>query len=933
MKSFFQLCGRATRTLGSWIFSFVLWTFWLALAALLVVQIYIATARELEVPGFVLRRIEAKLAESGLRATFDRTSFDPTGRVLMQNVKLFLPSFAEPIVTVRSAYVRVNPLMLIVGRAEPREILLENATATVPAMLSPTGKPEPLLQNLHLSLEPANRSLAIRQCNATIAGVTVNARGTLPLPRERQKSSPDAVSEFFAKKFAPLCREAVTWSEQLTALGEPAVELEFAPSESGAIAIGIAVQVREVELQQPVALRAREIRATTRLLLFGDAPSTDAEITVGELQLPEKIAVRGLRAQVFGRVRLDQPGFDFREVTATVEHVEAEGTDTTGISAQLFPRPLPRVDGRIVAHVLGEAVVLNAETDYTARTAHVNLRGRLSPDALTLIHARTGADVKKYFDYDTFTAERADVFFDAGWKFAKLTADVRMPVVRAYGIGMSDAFAKVELAGDRVFVPDVFARVGQNFARGSYEHDLKTHEFRFLLDGRLRPLDISPWFHDWWPNFFHQFDFTAAAPVANVDVQSAWREGGKARVFIFVDVDKPIIRETPLDHVRTRLFVRPAYYDALETVITRGEGLARGRATYIADPATNDWQSVDLGIDSSLDLKTTEKLLTPIADKVLQPFTLEKSPQIKATGTFSGEAAPHGAHDKLHLEARSSGGFRFYQFPLHDVSFTISLDDDNLVVDQVKALLAGGSASGRARVSGAGEQRRLGFDFALRDAQLGQVAGAVEEFFASQEKRPPAPPGKFIQQKANVRLTLAASAEGDYDNAMSYHGGGNVTLEGAEIGEVPLLGSLSELLKFTALKFNEAQASFKVEGSTLLLPEVKLRGANSAIDAYGEYFIDRHELEISAKLRPLQESDGLIKSVVGAVLSPISHAFEVKLSGTLEKPHWALALSSANPLKALTTNETEKSRSPETDGHSPDGSAASAPVQPTAAKP
>ncbi len=150
-----------------------------------------------------------------------------------------------------------------------------------------------------------------------------------------------------------------------------------------------------------------------------------------------------------------------------------------------------------------------------------------------------------------------------------------------------------------------------------------------------------------------------------------------------------------------------------------------------------------------------------------------------------------------------------------------------------------------------------------------------------------------------MKLDFAASAEGFYDDPFSFRGDGNVALHGAEIGEVPLLGTLSELLKFTALRFTEARGNFKIEGTKVVFPKVELRGANSTIDAHGDYALDKRTLDFNAKIFPFQESESLLKSVVGAVLTPLSNAFEVRLTGSLEKPEWAFVMGPTNFLRAL----------------------------------
>ena len=76
MKPWLQLCVGGARACVSSAVAFSIWAVWLALALLLVAQIYIVTSSELAVPGFLLRRLEGSLADSGLRLTFGGTFLD-----------------------------------------------------------------------------------------------------------------------------------------------------------------------------------------------------------------------------------------------------------------------------------------------------------------------------------------------------------------------------------------------------------------------------------------------------------------------------------------------------------------------------------------------------------------------------------------------------------------------------------------------------------------------------------------------------------------------------------------------------------------------------------------------------------------------------------------------------------------------------------------
>lgn len=934
MSRWSQLCAQTARLGLSWAGSFVRWTLWLGLCILLAFQIYVVSVSELALPEFVLRRLEAKLEESGLRATFSRTSFDPVGRVLMENVALSLPAYAEPVATARAVFVQFNPLMLVVGQAEPLEIRIMDASVAVPAMLSTTGRPVELVTDLDATLEPGEKAFIIRQLSTRVAGVAVSAQGTVLLPR-RTTAAPLTIGGTIIREFPTMARQALAWSQQVERFEDPKINLELAPSESGATSINVTLLARAARLDQPAAVQVTALRASTRVLLLENAPTTWIEVSAAEIKMGNDVAIYRIHANVYGRLQSNGLRFDMREIALTADAVRAAGIPLSGISAQLFPRPYPFFEVIATANLFDKPLSVSGQTDLLAGTANVMAQGDLSPRILDALSERLEVRVQRFFDFESLAIDRAEVRFGEKWAFEKLLASVRVDGINAFGVRMTDGMAVVELDPQRFYAPEAFARVGDNFASGSYEQNFSTLEFRFLLAGQLRPLAISPWFREWWPNFFQQLEFPAAPPEASVDVRGFWKEGHRTSVFVQADALKPIIRGADFDRVRTRLFIRPGFIDGLDVMGFRPEGDVRGRFTYVIDRDASKWRSLDLALDSNVDLAIASKIVGPMLIPVLKPFQLTAVPRLTVAGRFTGPGAPEGIHRKVQVDARTVGGFRFYNFPLQDVSFRATLDDDDLTVEEIEAVFAGGASAGRAQVMGLSNERRLGFDVQVRDASLGQAAATLQAFLAQQKGQLAPPVGKFVQEKANVRLDFAASAEGRYNDPFSFHGAGNATLQGAELGEVSLLGALSELLSFTTLRFNTAQTNFRIDGAKLVFSEVKLQGANAAIDARGTYALDRRDLDFNAKLFPFQESENVFKSVVGAVLSPLSNVFEVKLSGSLDKPEWALLLGPTNFLRSLASDALEGKGLPAADpaATTPPTPANSAPPDSTAPAP
>lgn len=883
-----------------------LWTLWLGLAVLFVAQLYVMSTSELAVPQFLLRRLERKVAESGLRLTFARTRFDPTGRVLVEEVRLSLPQFPEPVVTARTVYLKLDPWLLALGQFEPRAIQFTGLSVAVPAMLSPSGRAEAIVRDFDGTLLPSRQQIGISQLNGHLADIAVSIRGAVSLAALPRGGAGSPRTEFVATQFPRWCRLATGLVEQLDALENPSLHLELAASDAQGALVDATLIARRLRLTTPLAAQLSDLRVVTHLPLLGEAPTVShLELDAAEVTLPLEARAENVHAALTGRF---QPGgfrFEPGTLRVTADRATASGFSAEALSAELTPQPLPRLQAEVLARIMGEPLAVRAAADFTERSAVLNFAGALSPRVLDPLSQKLGTDVRKYFDFAALACEAGEARLGAGWKFEKLTAQVALRDIDAYHVRMEEGRAAIELAPDRFFSPDAWARIGHNFARGSYEHDLKTQQYRFLLDGRLNPVDISGWFREWWPRFFEQFQFPAGPPLASVDVSGFWRESRRTTVFVFADATKPTIRGAAFDRVRTRLFIRPAFFDGLELLATHGTGLASGTFTYAADPETHAWRRLDLALTSNLDPALASRIIGPASEKLWAQFHFAQPPALKLRGRMDGPAAPEGEHQWWQIEGRTAGEFRFHGFPLEDVALTAALHDDDITIEQMEAKVAGGVATGHAKVWGTGEGRRVGFDYSLKNASLGLVAGALQRYAAELNHREPAPAGKFVQEKANVRLDLSASAEGRYADPFSFEGSGNAVLQGAEIGEVPLLGLLSELLKFTALRFTSARANFKIDHAKLAFSEVTLRGANSAIDAHGDYLLDKRELDFKAKLFPFQESESLIKTVVGAVLSPISNVFEVKLTGNLDKPQWAFVIGPTNFLRALAPGSSE----------------------------
>lgn len=905
MPAWLKVCAHGARLCGDAFLWVVCWVLWAALAGLLVVQIGISLTHELAVPGFVLRGFEDRFAAAHVHVRFGHATFDPAGGILVENLELSLPDFNEPVATVHAVFVQLDPWLLLAGRFEPRRVQATGVKLFTPAMLSPTGRSEEVLRDLEFDVTPSDHHLEIAQLTARLAGVAVDAHGGIELrrPPSAAGGTPLPLLASLASNYGAVSRQLIRASEQLAALDAPRLHAELVPSAARGAIASLTLHARALDLPALHGLHASDLAATVRLPLLGDARSIAAtSLTVGELRLADGAVARDVQARIRSTFRLAPFSYAPRIVELSAREVAARGFTLHAATALAEPNLPSHVDAQLLAACAGQPLAVAGRIDLAQRAAGLQVDAALDPSLLPLISAAVHRDLSAYIGFGAPVAFAGQVDLGPDWKFERLAGHVAARQIDAYHVPMDSARGTIEFDGRRFIARDAVATLGENFARGTFEQDLASHDYRFLLEGRLRPLAIGGWFHEWWPNFFEHFEFPDAPPEASVDVAGRWRAAHESRVFVYAASRNARLRGAPFDYARTLIFVRPNFLDGLEFVGRRGAGELRGTFARTVEPVHYVWRELSFSLHSTLDLPTGAQLLGPgLADR-LAPFAFEQAPDLRITGRFDGPAAPGGEHHEMSIEARSTGGFSLYRFPVRNLSFDARLRDTELDLPRVEAEVAGGVLSGHARAWGIGADRRLSFDATVRGANLGDAVSAVSAYTALRRGAAQASSEKFLLGKSDVKLDAALVAEGRFNDPFSYHGTGHAQLAGAQLGQIRLLGLLSELLNFTALRFTAARADFKLEGPKLIFPNVSVTGANSAIEAHGDYALDRRRLDFNARVYPFQQSRSLL-SVVGVVLAPLSTALEVKLTGPLDQPNWAFVIGPTNLFRSLSESD------------------------------
>lgn len=879
------------------------WTLWLALGALLASLAYAALAREVPVPDFVLRRIESRLAAADLAMRFERVRFDPQGRLLLEGVALRAKHFAEPILSSRLVYVEGSFWSFLAGNITPAEVRLEGATLQLPAMLSPTGTAEPLVQDLTASLRHGEGRWFADQLVFRTGPLAVTAHGAFVLPR-RERAGDWTLADALVQ-YLRLARPAARQLEVLNRFEAPAlaVQLESSPGVGNTATLVFTAEAVRWPLPGRASLEIDRLAATTSLRLDGSAPRPLRAHLAAAAVRSGGLEARGLRAILQSRWPGAGRPLAPPEAWLTASRILAAGevADAPVLHADLAAWPNIRVEASFLAGTGGLAA--EVEANVRAQTARVQLRGSVDPAFVNALLARRTPRAAPWLALADPVDAQVRARFAHNWKFDGLEARVAGGRLRSRDVAFDHFTGRLRFDGRELLADDAFVTAGGNHARGSYWMDVGSRDFRILLTGALRPMDIGGWFRlPWWGNIWRDFEFPAAPPQADVDVAGRWMEPGLTRSFVAADAASPLVRTASFDRVRTRLFVRPHHLDGqfLDAVRDGGRQTVRGTYGRRADHGRRLPPVLTFDIDATADPELFDPLLRGAARPVLDNWRFTRPPHLRFAGSWTLREG--GGTGDLAFAAEAAGGLHYQGFPLDTLHAAGGLSGTELRLDAIEFTVANGRGRGKASLGGPAGARRLGFDIHVEDANLGPAVRAVQEYEAARTGRPvtAGTDSKFLQRAEAAKLQVALSAVGRPGELSSFAGSGNARLTGATLSEIHLFGLLSQVLgglalDFSTLKLDTIQGNFQLAEGRLHFPDLKVTGDSAIIEARGDYRFNGSALDFTARFRPFDRNRNIITGTLGVLLNPLTSIIELRLSGPLAQPEWSYSLGTSTP--------------------------------------
>ncbi len=853
---------------------------------------YSITIDEAPMPDFLVRLLEKELKAQGATMSMSGIRIQPNGRVTIDHPKIYSTDLQSEIARADRISLKVDRALLLFGKARLTELNVINGALITPALLSKSGVPEALVDQIDLRVQNQLEGWVIKQSKLRLGNARASINGIVDPEILRIRKTPEAPK---------------TLSEQLVTFHKKASEIKGALANANGLEARIRVDASRKGSQSASAVITAlggkwQDKASAEEVLVDVRASLK-----GSLSLSTHISSISATQNTFAKnigIVADWPQFPTaaawqpRHARVTIGSGGRETDFASSLSFALHPLNAETWQADGYFQIADSSWKISSVANPKSKTASVDLTG--SPTQ-GLVELATQLAKQMAPNIGKLPIEglaqiidppdlQVSAQFDGKLKPTSVDATLEVGRLTSLDAPFDRVIAQATLRGNQLEVPNLWLRSGKQKGRLTVSLDLETKRRRLLIDGLFNPNTVNGWIPDpWWTELWSNFRFPEEGFYCLMDSsqiikrpETLWLTG----YGICQDLD---IRGHPMEEIETHMFILQRYIDLYDLTLTRKEGsiVGDGQFTIAEDPRDGIYKMTALWLDaeSTIDLSIGPDLIYEVRDSVeeiLEPYGYTVPPKVVARSA-STLHKDRFTYD-VDLQIDTDNAFSYYDYPLDSLNATVSVGNGRADIPSVKARLAGGIVDANATV----RNENIDLSVTLSDARFGDTLKASAAYFRANDPDSSAHGITADELSAYGGTTnLHFAGKGIVGDSLSYEGQGTYQISGAKLTDLPLLGGISRTLEsaglpIATLKFSGAEGVFNVQKRYVEFPELRLVGPIAQIRSSGKYDLKEDELDFKAQLQPFRSVP--LVQVPLRVLDIFTGIFEVRLTGPISDP-------------------------------------------------
>jgi len=873
--------------------------------------------KDIPIPNVLLEQVNRQLAEQGVHITTQSVKMDLSGELLIEDLELHHEDFQQPLITAPLTIADFSVLRLIIGQLSIERIRIADATVLCPGLYSPTGVSEKAVERLFLDVTATPQGWTVRNLQLKTGSLHASLRGAVP----RRLLSAYVHADTLPARADP-ASQVHGWLRHLKSLIRLRQQFEYFKDPT--LRVELRTPTRS-SLQAQMRIHSLAVNHPTGVYtgpIFGNLvfSYTDHWTLQGERSYLVTDTLRWQDALTTATCYVQFPPRPIRpqlnqhllaDLQARAYAVVIRGLQLDTVQAQLLDYSDTRIKLAASAVKQREYVQLQATLHPNTQAGTIDFDAYWTPKTLLEFEGIEPNPIFERFALADTPRIRGSLALKPGFTFGRLDFDVHGSGVAYRDLKLNYMHAQGSYADHILSIEESRLVTDRYTVTGSYRHNLRTQDYRFLLAGQVDPTDLNAIIkEDWWLNLWPMFTFHSELPYCNIDLQGRYF-GGAAyrRIFAFNRLQDTSFRGTHLRTIEGYLLGQP---QAIRLHQLRAEGYQGGQTDldiewdYRNGPQRK-YSTLFKGT-SSLPLDEAARMIGQETMDFVADFALNALPNIQACGIIYGQNSDRAGEEYLHIQGQVEHPIRYHNVTFDFLKFSAFKNAHYVRLRDLRAGLGQGTVTGRLDAFLADDPQNMHLVADLQRAEYGPLKAAIPDIFGPANTETPA----AQPEPPPTHIDLSFSAQGPLEDIWKFSGEGRIRVYDTDFGRLHLMGAFSRYLyglaklNFGSLNFNYAESTFAFANGKFTFPDIRITGPTGRLEASGQLQLPEEQLNFDILLAPFGEIRTPVISQLLYVFNPLANTLEADLTGTIENPIYDIDFK---PLKALTGNTTRTSSS------------------------
>ena len=443
-----------------------------------------------------------------------------------------------------------------------------------------------------------------------------------------------------------------------------------------------------------------------------------------------------------------------------------------------------------------------------------------------------------------------------------------------------------------------FGKMGRCVVEGSYSQMWTPLAFEFRLTGNCYPPDINNWFGLWWGKLWENFSFPEEIPYGDFIISGIWAgEIGNAKTFGIVEAGA--IEYKNFNTIGSKIVVK---VDENETEVStnnllHNKGKLSGKLSF---PRKHKGSPVLFSflLDGQYPLNAAREIF----GKDFQDTIMDINASClfcSASGEIYQTSSDSGSQNRFSVNLQTIEPIYIKGFKVKDLYGEVKKDASIITGSFPKFVIADGENQLNFELHSKNVEETVRFKFSLKEANKSLL---LQDFhrakdggflnFISENK-------KYISSQTSNNnsdegiISLSLQAEGPLSKPLQFEGTGIFHLKETKIGQISILGKISEGLKSFKIPipsdgfvFNELLLPFELNNETINFDSLSIKGPLSKVNAHGNINLSSGTLDLIAKFSPI---GNIPLPVIGNIIEltdPFTKLGVIEITGDYKNPKW-----------------------------------------------